>query len=669
MKSVDGALWRMGLLAAAMALCLLRLGAALHRIQTRESEGYAREQIRHSIRRVRLPATRGRILDRNGVVLADNKPSFSIAIYIEDLRRPGPWSNTVNRVDTLLDTLAEVTGKERDVSVKDIWNHIRLRRAIPLLAFTGLTDAELARYAESARNLGDGERSLAGTDVYAGAERVYPHGNLAAHLIGYVGRDNSKNDGAGASGGAGAASAAQALDEEWETIAEDSRTKDINFYLPDLTGRGGVEMYFDAQLAGAGGGKLIRVDAIGYRHEENMALAPVPGRDVVLAIDAALQKTAEDALDSAGKGRGAAVVISLDNGDMLAAATAPRFDLRDCSPRLSPKLWNGLVNDPARPLVNRALSGAYPPGSVFKPVVALCGLSHGMVGADEATPCPGSITVGSRVIKCASKYGHGNIAMRRALSVSCNPYFISLGLKLGLEKIREDCLRLGLGAAPQIGVKVSPGLLPSAEYKMRRWREGWRGGDTANLSIGQGYLTATPLQIASMTAAIALDGRTLKPRLVRGDGGDRAEFGEPMGWSKRDLALVKGGMFDAINDAREGSGRRAAIPGVKAAGKTGTAEYTENGERKKHAWMICYAPAEKPQYAIAVVMEDSDSGGHTAAEILRKLLVQLFGDARANAPASAEFAAPSDDADAADADPSDDAPAPFDITELLPEAP
>ncbi|MCL1909652.1 MAG: penicillin-binding transpeptidase domain-containing protein [Kiritimatiellaeota bacterium] len=328
-------------------------------------------------------------------------------------------------------------------------------------------------------------------------------------------------------------------------------------------------------------------------------------------------------------GRGAAIVIDLHNGDILAAATAPRFDLSRCTPRITPEYFAELNNDPERPLVNRAFSGIYPPGSVFKPVVALATLSNGKTDERETVHCSGAYSIGNRPIKCTGT--HGSLALRDALARSCNPYFITLGLRTGWEpELRDTCARLGFGAAPSIGIPVKAGLLPSAEWKKRRFNESWTPGDTANLSIGQGFITATPLQVALMAAAIALDGKTLKPRLILSEGGDGSpsrppEFGPDMGWSKQHVSAVKSGMYDAIN-APHGTGRRIKIDGIDAAGKTGTAEYTERdpatGEilHKKHAWMICHTPADNPRYVLTVVAEDSDFGGVTGAEILRKIL-------------------------------------------------
>ena len=621
---------RFAILTAAMFLGLLRLGAALHRMQMRESGDYAREQIRHSIRRVRLPATRGRILDRNGAILADNKPSFAIAVYVEELRSPGNWSNTVDRVDTLLDTLAGIIGRERDTTRNDIGIHVQRRRAIPLLVFHGLSPAELARYAEASvppakDEIERGDTRLLGTGIYFGTERVYPNADLAAHIIGYTGRDFSKNNADPAQANHGTRSQTDADYENWDTIDGDEHTREIDFYLPDLTGREGIEKYLDAKLAGTGGGKLIRVDAIGYRHNDNITKDPVPGKDVTLTLDLDLQRTAEEAL---GERRGAAIVIDLRNGDILAAAAAPRYDLAKCSPRFPADYFAALNSDPDKPLLNRAFSGIYPPGSVLKPVVALTAISQGKADEYEAIHCPGYYKLGNRTIQCTSKT-HGHLQMREALARSCNPYFITLGIRLGWEpELRADCERLGFGKAPAIGIPVGSGFLPSAEEKRRRQREGWTAGDTANLSIGQGSITATPLQIALMTCAIALDGKTLKPRLIRDDGDgvrDQPEYGAEAGWPKHGVATVKTGMHDAVNTPY-GTARRIKIDGIDAAAKTGTAEYTPRDPvtkellHKKHAWIICYAPAAAPRYAFAVVAEDSDFGGTTAAEILRPIL-------------------------------------------------
>ncbi len=600
---IDAGRLRLGVLSATMLLGFIYLGVSLYTIQVSDSELYSDAQDAYSFRRVRLPATRGRIVDRNGKVLADNKPSYCVALYIEELRKPGAWSNTVDHVDALVESISKIIDKPREVDKEAIWAHITRRRAIPLFAFSGLDDTQMARLAEW-------PGSLPGNDIYVGSERVYPFGDMASHLIGYVGRGQPR----------------EVVEEEPDGPEEQ---EDFNFYLPDLAGREGIEYACDAQLAGKGGGHLIRVNAVGYKHEIIPGKPAVAGKDVVLTIDSGLQRTAELALDG---NRGAAVVLDCLNGDILAMANAPRYDLGDFVPVLSSAVWTSLLNDPDKPLYNRASSGVYPPGSVFKPVVALCGLREHVVDENELYDCTGSIIVGGRTFNCSHRYGHGEVDMRRAIAVSCNPYFISLGMKLGYEpKLHDDCVKLGFGTAPQIGVQTASGLLPSNTWKRKRFRESWRGGDTANISMGQGYLGATPLQVAMMTAAIAMDGTLVKPRLIRnaGDGAgnhDEAVVTGKMNWSAHDLQIVKGGMYDVLNEPF-GTGRRAAVVGVRSAGKTGTAEYTENYEHKKHAWMIAFVPFDSPKYAIAIVAEDADSGGQTAAAILKKIFLKLYPDA------------------------------------------
>jgi len=600
---VDSERLRFAVFSGMMLFGLVYLVLSLYQIQVTDTAQYSDAQDAHSFRRVRLPATRGRILDRNGVVLADNKPSYCVALYIEELRKPGAWENTVTHVDALVADLARIIDKPREVDRDDIWAHIKRRRPIPLFAFTGLDDAQMARLAEW-------PGALPGTDIYVGSERIYPFADTASHIIGYVGRGQPR---------------------EVEEASEVEDHEDFNFYMPDLAGREGIEYACDLALGGRGGGHLIRVNAVGYKHEMLPGRPAVPGLDVMLTLDSGLQRTAEQAL---GDNRGAAVVLDCENGDILAMANSPRYDLRLFVPVLTSETWNRLLKDPAKPLYNRASSGIYPPGSVLKPVVALCGLRAHIVEPDTRFTCTGSIRVGQRIFHCANRYGHGEIGLQRAIAASCNPYFIDMALQMGFEPVLHDeFAMLGFGTAPRIGVQTASGLLPSSAWKQGRFGDSWRGGDTANFSLGQGFLSTTPLQIAMMTATLAMDGKMLKPRLIRDAGDGNGVQQEPvaagvMNWPKSALSVVKAGMHDAIN-APYGTGRRAAVPGIDAAGKTGTAEYYENSERKKHAWMIAFAPFDAPRYAVAVVCEDADSGGLTAAAVLRELFVYLFPDSAA----------------------------------------
>jgi len=259
--------------------------------------------------------------------------------------------------------------------------------------------------------------------------------------------------------------------------------------------------------------------------------------------------------------------------------------------------------------------------------VALAALDEGVVDAQSLIHCSGEFELpNGRSLRCWNRLGHGEIAMQEALEQSCNVYFCEIGTQLGYEpRIREDCLRLGLGQRPGIEIPSSAGLLPSDAWKRRAWKDGWRLGDTANLSIGQGFLAVTPLQMAVLAAAIANGGTVLRPTLVRvpAHGTESSVVVQRMGWKPHSLDVVRRGMYDVVQ-APHGTGRKAAIDGVSLGGKTGTAEYYDHGERRKHAWMSAFGPYEQPRYAIAVIVENSDSGGRSAAPIVHRVFSALF---------------------------------------------
>ena len=608
-----GARLRLGALALVALAALGFLALRLHDVQVRDSETYESAQNRTSLRRVRLPATRGRILDREGRILADSAPRYCAALYLDELRAPGRWSNTVARIDKRIDDLAAVIGRPREIGTAEIWTHLKRRRPIPLVAFRNLDDREMARLSEC-------PEPLAGVGIEAEQDRTYPFGDLACHVIGYVGRGTPDDS------------------EDAKTTSEPVRGPDetgarsFDFLLPDLVGRGGVEKRFDRVLSGRGGARLLRIDAVGYAREAIPAARPVPGRDVVLTLDASVQRLAEDAL---GTNRGAAVVLDARSGDILALASAPRYDLRAFAPRLRPETWKALLADRDRPLLHRAASGLYPPGSIVKPAVALAALSSGALYAGESLVCDGAFSLGARRIRCSSRWGHGAIGVVRALASSCNPFFIETGLRLGWDGprgLRSAYEALGFGSAPM--PDSSAGVLPDAEWKKRRIGDRWRDGDTANASIGQGFMLVTPLQAARYAMALARGGEVPKLRLVRDPGSGLAETNlvieSRLPWHPLHVALVREGMLQAVEGAH-GTARRARIPWLRWAAKTGTAEYGPRKERN-YAWIIAFAPVDDPRCAIAVVAEDSDHGGQTAAAVARHILVGLY-------PPPPEFAA------------------------------
>lgn len=603
----DTGVFRLVFLGIAILALLGVLLSRLHEIQIRSSVEYVSAQDALSFRRVRLPATRGRILDRNGTVLADNRARFCAAFYLDELRASGSWSNTVDRIERQIETVSRILGRAPEVDRAGIWAHLKRRRPIPLIAFRDLTEAQVARLAEW-------PQPLQGVDLVVQQDRVYPYGDTACHIIGYVGKGNpveELDDSADAEDGFG-----------------EEGADDFDFFLPDITGRDGIEKRFDSTLAGRGGGQRLRIDAVGYKHEKVVAREPVPGRDVTLALDLDTQLLAERALEGQ---RGAAVVLDVASGDILAMASAPRYDLSSFVPTLSRRVWKKLIDDPARPLYHRAACGVYPPGSVVKPVVALAALGSGAITEFTPYECHGAYSIGPRTIRCSHRYGHGGpLCVADSIAVSCNPFFIDAGLKMGYEPVLRDAYAsVGFGVAPSIGILTGSGTLPSSAWKRARFGDRWRDGDTGNISIGQGFLAVTPLQIARMALCIARNGELVEPRLVRDPGDGEGPRTQPAvlsrpAWSAHNMEIVRSGMLGAV-ESDHGTARRLRLPGVRVAAKTGPAEYNEDGERRKHAWMICYAPAEAPRYAIAVLCENADTGGSTAAAVAREVLCGLFG--------------------------------------------
>jgi len=539
------------------------------------------------VRRVLLPSPRGRILDRQGRLLADNQPNYCIALYVEELRQPGRWSNTVNAVDAELDELAAVLRLPRDCTRHQIEDHIAEALPLPLIAWKHADDTVLARLTESRRH-------FPGVDVFVQPERTYPQGRLAAHLLGFVGHGD--------------------LDDA-------AREGDFQYHLAGMQGRGGIEREYDDQLCGLPGGQLICVDAAGYRHHEWIGRQPVPGRDLTLTIDARIQAALESGLADVC---GAGVVLDARNGEVLAMASAPTFDPNTLSPATHP-VWRALVENPDSPLLNRAIAGSYPPGSTFKPFVALAAQAIGGFPASTTHECQGVFQLGNRTIHCASGERHGIVDLRKALEVSCNVYFCTLARDLGYDAIQTVAQQAGFGRRSGIDLPgETAGLLPSPAWKKAHQAGDWTVGDTCNVAIGQGLLLVSPLQMAVAAAAIANGGTVLRPRLVRG-GHNVGEPAARVDWPAGALAVVREGMVEVVS-GEEGTGHRVQVEGVKIAAKTGTAEYGPVGRRRKYGWMIAFAPVDKPRVAVAMVVEDAVTGGLTVGPRLQRVLLAIFAD-------------------------------------------
>jgi penicillin-binding protein 2 len=379
-------------------------------------------------------------------------------------------------------------------------------------------------------------------------------------------------------------------------------------------GKDGMERAMDSVLRGKSGGRLIRVDASGFKYNETGERESVAGSDVRLTLDLKIQEAAERVL---GGRPAAAVVLDARNGNVLALASSPTYSVESIK---STESWQKILKDRDKPLLNRAIRGRYPPGSTFKPLVAITGLQNKSITPDTILNCPGYYMIGNRKIKCWSKHGHGRLKLRKAIEQSCNPFFCHLGILCGYKHIYHMADSVGFGH--RTGIELlgeKAGLLPDDEWKRRVMHEGWRAGDTCNVSIGQGYLLVTPLQMAVFAAALANGGYIYRPRLVD-DGSPGGDLVNRMAWSQKTMGLVRGGMYDVVQAPR-GTGKRVKLKGVTMGAKTGTAQY---GNGKKHAWMILFAPFDAPRYAIAIVVEDAVSGGITVAPRMKELIHEIL---------------------------------------------
>lgn len=593
--AADWEILRLRMVYLAMLAGFALIAATLWHHQVAHGEEYRRDLMRQSMRRVRLPAVRGLVFDRHGTPLAENRPSYGVALYLEELRPRRRGETTMMRVEETIEELQARLGLPRQLAVDDIRTHVRKRLPLPLVAWRDLNETAVARWAEAAS-------ALPGVDLYPEAVRVYPQGRSAGHLLGYVGRADIEPD----------------------------ESEPFHYYLPDMAGRAGIEQCYDGRLRGQAGGRLVRVDVGGFHHGEIGGRDPVPGEDLQLALDLRVQRLAESAL---GDDAGAVVVLDPANGDVLAMASAPGYDLNAFVPSITGTAWADLMNDPLTPLINRATAAAYAPGSTFKPVVAMAALGRGArTGATHE--CPGHYLLGRARFNCWDTLGHGTLNLHDAIKHSCNVYFFHLGLAAGPQPIADMARAMGLGARTGLDLRSTEaaGLVPDPDWKRRARRDGWRDGDTCNFSIGQGALMATPVQMAVVASVLANGGTVYRPRILRAvrSPGARTFVEQPpevvrrLDWNPAHVQAVRAGMRAVVMD-EDGTGRRMAVPGVALAGKTGTAEYGPKDAGLKRGWMIAFGPYESPRYAVAMMMERAVSGGLTVAPRLQALFAGLLG--------------------------------------------
>ena len=590
----------------------LVLASALFRLQVLNVANFREDQATQITRRVRVPGTRGRILDCRGRVLAECRPSHGIRCNLEEFQRRGAASNTAAAVDLAVERLSRELGIPRQVTSAQIARHLHTASAISLVAWQDLDERTFARFCEHAHE-------FPGFEDFTGVERAYPNGTLAAHVLGYTGRG------------------------ELEGFEDDP----VYFSEKELKGREGVERFHNTYLSGAAGERTICVDARGFQltrdrkglleDDADADIAPTPGLDLTLTLDLDIQRVLEEELRDV---TGAGVVLDPRNGAVLAMASAPTFDPNDCIPRLTSEAYASLTNAPMKRGQNRAVSEAYAPGSTFKPITALAALRYGWLPDDEYD-CRGVYRLGNLRLHCWDRFGHGPLVLRQALEQSCNTFFCNLGTAIGTNAVLEAARAFGLGAATGLDIGgETPGVLPDDAWKRRQYDEPWYPGDTCQMCIGQGMLLVTPLQMAVVAATLANGGKVYRPFLhARPDRVDDAQPVRTLPFPPADIELVRLGMKDV---ADKGTGRRILVrqtppaPGsyrrrsfrlnVDCAGKTGTAEIGRGATKRKNTWVIAFAPYERPTVAIAMIVERGESGGSTVAPRIHNVLACVFGE-------------------------------------------
>jgi penicillin-binding protein 2 len=570
-------------LAGVAAFAFVGLLGQLWYLQVLEGGKLQEMSERNRIRVRPVAAPRGILFDRNGLALVDNRPAFTLSLIPREI-------DDRDTVMARLSVLLKIPLRELEDALErvppDSFRPVRVRRGLTLEEVTKVEERKL---------------ELPGVMVEVEPERVYPTSTFAAHLLGYV-REVS-----------------------------DDQMKQGRYRRGDMIGQSGLERLLDEHLRGRDGGERIEVDALGRPVQVMRREEPDPGAQVITTVDRRIQEAAERAM--AGRS-GAVIVMDPRNGDVLAMTSSPAFELDRLTGNLDKDEWLKVIRDPLTPLMNRALQSQYAPGSVFKIVVAAAGLQEGTLTPMDRTYCNGEFHLGNWTFKDWKEGGHGHVDTRTALIHSCNIFFYQAGLKVGPAAIARYAEAFGLGSPSGIDLGgEKAGLVPFLDGRRRIDGRKWQAGDTVNMSIGQGQVLVTPMQIARMMSAVANGGVLWRPRLVqrveRVDGSLAYSSSSKM-TGRVDLspivwAFLRQALAGVVNEG--GTGGAARIPGVEIAGKTGTAQSVSKSDSAKgqdHAWFASFAPAQDPEVVVVVLVERGGKGGQVAAPIARQIYQAIF---------------------------------------------
>jgi penicillin-binding protein 2 len=555
-------------------------------LQVLEGKTYQALADTNRTRVVSLAAPRGPLLDRNGKVLVENRPSLNIILnpdHVEDLDR------TVSRLARVL-KMGEAPIREKIYAQKRV-------RFEPVVV---KADASLEDVAEvEAHRL-----ELPEVEIAVVPLRSYPLAAAAAHTLGRVGEITE----------------AQLRSPEFAGIEPGT-----------LVGQAGLESKYNRELMGRDGERRVIVNSRGLEVAEKSREPPADGPPVTLTLDADLQRAMDEALRGHS---GSAVAMDPETGEILAMSSTPAYDPNDFTTGVDATVWRELAANTANPFMNRVVQATYSPGSMFKVVMSIAALEEGVITPATTFYCPGYLSIYNTVFRCNRAAGHGEVRLREALGESCNVFFYHVGVKLEIERIARYAKKLGLGAPTGVDLPHEVGgLIPSPEWKLQTQRTPWFAGETVSVAIGQGQVNVTPLQMARVAALIANGGKLVHPHLVKAISGQAVPVLPPedVGLKPETLEAVREGMRMVVSD--QGTGYRAQIPGINVCGKTGSAQVVAHAKLVKgvpsqtiipHGWFLCFAPMEHPRIALVTMVENGGSGAEAAAPVAHDILAHFF---------------------------------------------
>jgi penicillin-binding protein 2 len=581
----DAARQRIMLVAATVTAAFLVIVGQLWYLQVLEGGRFLDASDKNRIRIRPIAAPRGILFDRHGVPLVDNRPAFTLSLIPRELPREVASRDAVlGRVAALL--------RIPDQELQDAVARVQPDSFLPVRVRRGLTIEDVAKVEEW-------KLELPGVIAEVEPQRVYPTSRFAAHLLGYV-REVS-----------------------------DEQLRQGRHRRGEMVGQSGLERLLDEYLRGKDGGERIEVDVMGRPVRLVQQTEPHPGAQVVTTVDRRIQEATERAMEGHA---GAVVVMDPRSGDVLALVSTPAFEIDRFTGTIDRTAWLRVVQDPGFPLMNRTIQSQYAPGSVFKILVAAAGLQEGSLTPGDRVHCTGEFHLGGVTFKDWKEDGHGAVDLRSAIVQSCNVFFYQAGLKVGGGTIARYARAFGFGASTGIELHGEKyGLIPNPSA--RRDRRSWPAGETVNMSIGQGAVLVTPMQVARFMAALANGGVLWRPRLVqRVERPERgvvySDAGEVNGYvplSPVVWEFLRRSLWAAVNDGGTGAGAR--IPGLDVAGKTGTAQMVAKSKAslgQDHAWFASFAPVQDPEIVVVVLVERGGKGGQVAAPIARKILNAIF---------------------------------------------